>query len=260
MVTRPWVKYTCPMKNFSLLVALLLLSLPLSAQEDEEPDSHDPYDQTTPLIDAVKADDEKQIQALLGSDDPNEVVGAGPALMWARSASVVRLLVAGGAQPNLPFHDTTVLAMQVQQSDNFPVIAALLEVGAQVTDESLFSAAEYADDLRVVKALIDHGAPLAARDELGRTAFLVAAGRNAHVPVIQALLEGGSDPSATDNEGQTALMNAVVGRNSLEVFRYLKNNTAGGVPVDKKGRSVEALIRLFISENPNAFLAALKAP
>jgi Ankyrin repeats (many copies) len=62
-------------------------------------------------------------------------------------------------------------------------------------------------DLAQATGLLDHGAPVDARDELGRTALMLAAAQG-RLDMIRLLLERGADPNAADNAGQTPLQQA----------------------------------------------------
>jgi Ankyrin repeats (many copies) len=62
-------------------------------------------------------------------------------------------------------------------------------------------------DLVQATGLLDHGAPVDARDELGRTALMLAATQG-RLDMVRLLLERGADPNAADNAGRTPLQQA----------------------------------------------------
>jgi uncharacterized protein len=95
------------------------------------------------------------------------------------------------------------------------VTALLLERGADVTSMSRHEfvkvtplhsavAAEGAEDLATVEALLERGAPVDAPAEGGGTP-LHSAAFNGNVPIVQALLAHGADPEAATDDGKTPL-------------------------------------------------------
>jgi Ankyrin repeats (many copies) len=84
---------------------------------------------------------------------------------------------------------------------------------------TLMSAAE-SGDLAQATELLDHGAPVDARDELGRTALMLAAAQG-RLDVVRLLLERGADPNAADNAGRTPLQQAKQ-KNLAEVVALLE--------------------------------------
>ena len=95
------------------------------------------------------------------------------------------------------------------------VTTLLLERGAEVTSMSRHEfikvtplhsavAAEGAEDLATVEALLERGAPVDAPVEGGATP-LHSAAFNGNVPIVQALLAHGADPEAATDDGKTPL-------------------------------------------------------
>jgi Ankyrin repeats (many copies) len=62
-------------------------------------------------------------------------------------------------------------------------------------------------DMAQATELLDHGAAVDARDELGRTALMLAVARD-RPDIIRLMLDRGADPNAVDNAGQTPLQQA----------------------------------------------------
>jgi ankyrin repeat protein len=56
----------------------------------------------------------------------------------------------------------------------------------------------------MVKALIDKGADVNAKDKDGQTALMLAAG-GGYTEIVKALIEKGADVNAKNNTGDTAL-------------------------------------------------------
>ena len=71
-----------------------------------------------------------------------------------------------------------------------------------------------------VRAALDAGADLEARDELGRTSLMYAAWLNENPEVVQALLDAGADLEAR-NEGWTSLLFAARNNENPEVVQVL---------------------------------------
>ena len=60
------------------------------------------------------------------------------------------------------------------------------------------------ESAEAVQALIDAGAGVEARDELGATPLMYAAERSQSSDVVQTLLNAGADASPKDRDGKTA--------------------------------------------------------
>ena len=86
------------------------------------------------------------------------------------------------------------------------VIAMCSPAHAQNRDQALIGAAGRGD-LAAVERLIREGASVAARDNRGRTALLVATHGN-HVPVARALIAAGADVNAKDDIQDSAFLYA----------------------------------------------------
>ena len=86
------------------------------------------------------------------------------------------------------------------------VIAMFSPAHAQNRDQALIGAAGRGD-LAAVERLIREGASVAARDNRGRTALLVATHGN-HVPVARALIAAGADVNAKDDIQDSAFLYA----------------------------------------------------
>lgn len=79
----------------------------------------------------------------------------------------------------------------------------------------------------LISTLIQHGADIAALDDQGRDALMLAAMHNPHPAVIGALINGGMDPNARKRDtGETALFFAVKFTKNPDIVRTLLNNGA----------------------------------
>jgi uncharacterized protein len=104
----------------------------------------------TPLLEASRNGDSPMVHLLLRSGaDPKRThpEGETPLLSAARAGSVaaVRLLLARGANINVKNGDDASAAMVAIYNDRFDVAAALIELGSDVKDGSLYVAAEMRD-------------------------------------------------------------------------------------------------------------------
>ena len=98
--------------------------------------------------------------------------------------------------------------MAAALSDSVAAIEALLEAGAQVdarteVGRTPLHAAVRHGDAAAIGALINAGAQVDARTEDGSTPLLVAAAVG-HAAAIEALLDAGADPKARDKGGSDA--------------------------------------------------------
>lgn len=103
-------------------------------------------------------------------------------------------------------------------------------------------AAGPADETAIVKALIDAGADLNAREpESGKTAIHLLARYACNEPQLKCfdmLLTAGADPNLRDAEGRTPLDSAILLKNRGSIRRLLK---AGVVPDDAQQKALDAL-------------------
>jgi hypothetical protein len=93
--------------------------------------------------------------------------------------------------------------------------------------------------VRTVRLLIEHGADVKARDEVGNT-ILMRAARSCPLPVVQALVEAGADVRALNQEGMAPLSIAFMGGN-WPVAEYL---------IDRGARLKKADIAAVFFEMP----------
>jgi ankyrin repeat protein len=90
-------------------------------------------------------------------------------------------------------------------------VKAMIDSGADVNakDERgctpLMFAAEYNSNADMIEALIKAGADLHAKDQLGHTPLMYAAMLNHNPKVIAVLFKAGADVNAQDKNGKTAL-------------------------------------------------------
>lgn len=94
-----------------------------------------------------------------------------------------------------------------------PVLAGAAGVGC------MSAPGEVERRVRAVRLLIEHGADVKAKDEVGNT-ILMHAARSCPLPVVQALVEAGADVRAPNQEGMAPLAIAFTGGN-WPVAEYL---------------------------------------
>jgi len=95
-------------------------------------------------------------------------------------------------------------------------------------------------DIQTVRALLDKGADVNARDWRRATALLYAAGHASH-PVIEELLRRGADVNAADRFGETPLMIVAQNRDVHLVSLFLKHGAKVNAR-DKTGYSAIACV------------------
>ncbi len=127
----------------------------------------------------------------------------------------MKLLLSRGANPDVqmapesgsPGWTPLMIAAAERHSET---VAILLAAGADVNKRNrlgrtaLMFAAFYGD-VRIAKALLDHGADVDAVDGETSRPALAAAAMNGHLEVVRLLLDKGADTSIRDREGSTAL-------------------------------------------------------
>ena len=123
-------------------------------------------------------------------------------------------------------------------------VKAALEAGADVKAKDaggatpLMRAAATNNDPEVIKMLLDAGADVNAKDKGNWTALMMAAATNKSPEVIKSLLAVGADVNAKDKSGETPLMKAILESNSPEVIKILLDAKADVNAKDADGTTV----------------------
>ncbi len=182
-------------KNSATLPAPTVETEPLATPSPKPPAPAPPKDKNALLVDAVKAEDEVAVKALLEKGaNPNGFVrekttdwsGAiqldlTPPLSWAASIgnlNIVRLLLRHGADVD-PKGYTSPLS-RAASNGHLEIVKLLLRYGADVNPEGQQSPLAWAsygdsDRLPIMKLLIRHGADVNARfDKKGTTVMTIA--------------------------------------------------------------------------------------
>jgi len=155
-----------------------------------------------------------------------------PALMAAAlfaDARMMELLLQHGADPNRSGPaGTTALMWAVPDLDK---VRLLVAHGANVNARSetertpLLVAASYPGTVDLLRLLLDRGADLRAKDQLGATALSLAV-RSADVAVVRFLVERGLDPNALS----TAAQRTGFARHDLPTTEYLMSKGLRPIP------------------------------
>lgn len=176
---------------------------------------------SAPLVSALVSGHADTAEALINTGADVNVDGGAPlaTAMQKGRQEVVALLLAKGANVNARREDGLTPLMLVAGAGDFRNVTLLLERGADVPGSGrtpLHYAASYSDSADIVRALLDKGADVSARDAYGETALMMAA-REGHLAAVQALLAGGADPNVqSTGNGNTALMAAAAsGRDDI---------------------------------------------
>jgi ankyrin repeat protein len=115
--------------------------------------------------------------------------------------------------------------IEAAEENNLPEVRRLLSVGADVNaknnyyGETPLHRASCQGHVQVVKALLEHGAEIEAKDNDGWTPLHWACLKD-HLPVVKSLLSDGANILTANNYGHLPIYYAVGGRKS-EVTRYL---------------------------------------
>ncbi len=233
------------LRNPFWAVALLLIAMPVSAQEAPAGDG------STPLHWAAYRDDlAKTDQLIRGGVDVNAANDLGVTPLWAASlngsAALVKRLLDAGANPNAALVSGETPLMVASRSGNVEAVEALLAKGAKpdargTRGQTALMWAIAQKHSAVVKRLIAGGADVHARSDSwtqmmavpphglpeynrliphgGDTALMFAA-RNGDLESARLLVEAGANPSDADAWGVSATTLAAFSGYG-ELARYL---------------------------------------
>jgi ankyrin repeat protein len=193
----------------------------------------------TPLHEAAFFGDEARVRQILGGGavDVNAKGKAGMTALhlacWSGHVGIARLLLEAGADKEARYFAFTPL-LEAARFGRLDVMRLLLEHGADAAVKGvadltpLHNAAarlEAADSVAVASLLLERGAAaIDARDNIGRTALLVAIGHR-NPSLASFLVERGADVNAADAEGRTPLSLAR-GKGLRDVARQLEERGA----------------------------------
>jgi ankyrin repeat protein len=146
------------------------------------------------------------------------------AVQRANSAEIERLL-RSGVESNIVDEDGTPVLMLAVLFADVVSVEVLLDDGADpnVTDQTGASALMWAvPNVDKVRLLIERGADVNARSNLGRTPALIASAYPGTANLLQLLVDSGADIHAEDNTGEDAFSLARTA--DVDVVRFLVEN------------------------------------
>jgi len=133
---------------------------------------------------------------------------------------IIQLLIARGADVNAK-NNKDQTALDIAMRENHKEIVELL---AKVTNISSIHAAAQLGDLEKVKAFLEEGMDVNAKDENGQTSFHIAVSNN-HKDIAELLIKQGADVNAKDKYNYTPLYYAMFNIDK-DMVRLLVNNGA----------------------------------
>jgi ankyrin repeat protein len=165
----------------------------------------------TPLMAALYRGHQRVVDALVEAGAPLDAFAAAA---LGRVHDLERALAASAAAVNARAYDGWTPLHLAAFFGRMEAVARLLQAGADVAAESGNSmrntplhAALAGQHAAIALLLVEHGAPVDARDAGGHTPLHIAA-ENGSAEAVKALLDRGADPHAVDGEEKTPLSRA----------------------------------------------------
>jgi ankyrin repeat protein len=193
---------------------------------------------------AVRAHDLSLAEYLIAQGAPADGQdAAGRTLLFdAADAAMADLLVAHGAPMDAHASDGGTALANAIVGRRTPVAVELIVKGAlpRVADASLLNTAARTGQASVIEALLDHGAPIDARDSEGRTGLIWAVYARDYSSTV-ALVTRGADINATDNSGSTVLHVAANRGVPPYLLSYLMEHHANAALRDQQGHQAKDL-------------------
>jgi hypothetical protein len=124
--------------------------------------------------------------------------------------ALVYLLLQKGAKVNQKCNNKKTALMYAARRKNIGMASLLLAQHAQIDEKdsegftALMHAIDASGDLSRVLLLVENGADISIKDNLGRTALIIAALNN-RSPILNYLVDQGANIEETDNSGLSAL-------------------------------------------------------
>ena len=204
----------------------------------------DPLAARTMLRCAVRAHDLALAEYLLtqGAKADGRDAGGRTLLFDAPDAAMVDLLVQHGTLVETPDSAGGTAVANAIVGRRTPVAVELIGKGALqgAAQPLLLHTAARTGQASVIVALLDHGAPIDARDADGRTGLYWAVYARDYSSTV-ALVARGADINATDNTGSTVLHVAASRGVPPYLLSYLLEHHANAALRDKQGRLAKDL-------------------
>ncbi|OAQ96800.1 hypothetical protein LLEC1_07072 [Akanthomyces lecanii] len=131
-------------------------------------------------------------------------------LMLAKSAAIVEILLANGANYEHSSERCEKALVTAVVQGRFDVAKLLLQAGASTRGSDDFSIVHYAcqiGNLHIVELLLDYGADISSNNPLGNSTLIIAA-KSGRLSIVRLLLERGADVEEAAENGDTPLMMA----------------------------------------------------
>lgn len=138
----------------------------------------------------------------------------------------------------------SILSLAVKYSDNPKVVKSVIDAGVALKevyetglteiDVAAETAAQYNENIDVLKLLFNEGANVHLSDE-GYNLLMAASSRNKNPEIIKFLIAQGIDINATDAEQNTALIYAVMYNRNPEIIKTLLDMGADVLAQDLEG-------------------------
>jgi len=158
------------------------------------------------------------------------------------SLDIAKVLVDAGADVNLKSTEGFTPLYIAVGNKRKPLVEYLLSKGAPVDEKNgpdgvaaLFRAC-YVGSLDIVKVLVDAGADVNHKDNIGFTCFYAAV-QEKHKPIIEYLLSKGVRVNETNGQNNDTPLHKACVSGSLEVVKILVNAGADINAVNKQGKS-----------------------
>jgi len=204
----------------------------------------DPVVARTMLRCAVRAHDLPLALYLLtqGAKADGRDAGGRTLLFDAPDAAMVDLLVQHGARVEMPDSSGDTALANAIVGRRTPVAVELIAKGALhgAAQPSLLHTAARTGQVSVIVALLDHGAPIEARDADGRTALYWAVYARDYSSTV-TLVTRGAEINATDNTGSTVLHVAASRIVPPYLLSFLLEHHANAALRDNQGRLAQDL-------------------
>ncbi|MBR2208302.1 MAG: ankyrin repeat domain-containing protein [Synergistaceae bacterium] len=136
------------------------------------------------------------------------------------------------------------LMVAITNGDDYVVLTLLLEgadANAVVVNEdysrSALMLASIGNNAEIVKTLIDFGANVNYKDNIGWTALTLATSYGKNPKIVTTLLDSGANVNVKDNDNDTVLINAVHYNDNIEIIKLLLQSGADVNAKNDSGRT-----------------------
>ena len=202
-----------------------------------------------PLLDAIENGDGRAVRKILSNprhvDLNHQEPGDGETFLIKairlEQRQIVRILLEKGADPNLreiiaahngdnPNAQGETPLDAALETDDVPTVRLLIQHGVNLQQHQSVLHSTTSD--RMLRLLLEHGAPIDGPNEDGVT-YLQVAIENDDEEIVQLLIERGANVNVTDEYGATPLMQV----ESLDLAKLLIERGANVNAADKEGQT-----------------------